>query len=202
MVKAIPQIVDGVWFRSRTEARWATFFRLAGVPYQYEPEGFQLGTDWYVPDFLLPTCPAYVEVKPVEPDEREIRVARALAATSRVPVLMAIGNPCQEGRHLWVDVTGGLARCCIVAEYNAIGVWVTDRADGGEWAVPLGQALKNCSTTGETHPALVEAGLVQFRKPAVDLGVNQARRDVVSLQNAIAGIMAKLNAIDREPDSA
>lgn len=203
MIKAIPQKVDGILFRSRTEARWATFFRLAKLPYHYEPEGFQLGEDWYVPDFFLPTVPAYVEVKPGEPSEREIRVAAALAATARKPVLMAMGNPCQTSQLIWFDVTGSTAKCYLVPEYKDIGVWATDRPDGGgEWATPLHAWLRNCSTTGETHPALVEAGLMQFRKPDVDIDTSKARREIVSVQSVVADLLAKINAAERGSDSA
>lgn len=203
MIKAIPQKVDGILFRSRAEARWATFFRLAELHYQYEPEGFQLEGDWYVPDFLLPEVPVYVEVKPGEPNEREVRVAKALAAAARIPVMIAMGNPCQTSKLLWVDVTGSTAVCCLVPEYNKKhGVWAAESADGGGWAVSLHAGLRNCSATGETHPALVEAGKMQFRKPDVEGDVSKARREIASMQDVVAGLLAKINAVDRESDSA
>lgn len=203
MIKAIPQKVDGILFRSRAEARWATFFRLTELRYQYEPEGFQLEQDWYVPDFLLPMVPVYVEVKPGEPNEREVRVAKALAAAARVPVMIAMGNPCQTSRLLWVDVTGSTARCCLVSEYNKErGVWVTESADGGGWAVSLHPGLRNCSATGETHPALVKAGMMQFRKPDLDHGVSKARREIANMQSVVSDLLARVNAMDAESDSA
>lgn len=203
MIKAIPQKVDGILFRSRAEARWATFFRLAELRYQYEPEGFQLDQDWYVPDFLLPAVPVYVEVKPSEPNEREIRVAKALAAASRVPVMIAMGNPCQTSKLLWVDVTGSAALCCLVPEYNSkTGVWAAETADGGGWAVSLHPGLRNCSATGETHPALIEAGMMQFRKPDAEVDVSKVRREIASLQGVVSGLLAKINAVQQESDSA
>jgi hypothetical protein len=36
--------VPGYRFRSRLEARWAVFFDVAGIPWQYEPEGFDLSS--------------------------------------------------------------------------------------------------------------------------------------------------------------
>lgn len=203
MIKAIPQKVDGILFRSRAEARWATFFRLAELRYQYEPEGFQLEQDWYVPDFLLPAVPVYVEVKPGEPNEREVRVAKALAAAARVPVMIAMGNPCQTSRLLWVDVTGSTARCSLVSEYNKKrGVWAAESADGGGWAVNLHPGLRNCSATGETHPALIEASMVQFRKPEGEVDVSKVRREIASLQGVVSGLLAKINAVEHESDSA
>jgi hypothetical protein len=40
--KAIETLYRGYRFRSRLEARWAVFFDVAGIGWQYEPEGFDL----------------------------------------------------------------------------------------------------------------------------------------------------------------
>lgn len=57
----------GCRFRSRLEARWAVFFDTLGVPWEYEPQGFEVGPDmirrWYLPDFYLPTLGTWVEAK-------------------------------------------------------------------------------------------------------------------------------------------
>lgn len=64
MIKAIQTKYDGYRFRSRLEARWATFFNYAGIPYQYEIEGYETSNgNWYLPDFYLPECGLWVEVK-------------------------------------------------------------------------------------------------------------------------------------------
>jgi len=64
IIKAIPTEYAGVHFRSRTEARWAVFFDLVGLKWDYEP--FDL--EGWAPDFLLRTNigPVLVEVKPVD----------------------------------------------------------------------------------------------------------------------------------------
>ena len=59
----IPTVCNGVKFRSRAEARWAMLFDTLGVEWQYEAEGFQLSTCWYLPDFWLPRLTAFAEVK-------------------------------------------------------------------------------------------------------------------------------------------
>lgn len=65
MIKAIETVFDGYRFRSRLEARWAVFFKNAGIPYNYELEGFDLGGGVkYLPDFYLPNFDLHVEVKP------------------------------------------------------------------------------------------------------------------------------------------
>lgn len=63
-IKAIPTTYAGVNFRSRLEARWAAFFDLAGIKWDYEP--FDL--EGWAPDFLLRTQigPVLCEVKPAD----------------------------------------------------------------------------------------------------------------------------------------
>lgn len=63
-IKPIQTKYKGYMFRSRLEARWAVFFDEMGIEYEYEPEGFVLGDSiCYLPDFYLPKCRTYVEVK-------------------------------------------------------------------------------------------------------------------------------------------
>lgn len=53
-MKAIETEYKGYKFRSRLEARWAVFFDICGVRWEYEPEGFALDNgQYYLPDFLL-----------------------------------------------------------------------------------------------------------------------------------------------------
>lgn len=64
-MKSIDTLYNGNYFRSRMEARWAVFFDAAGIEYQYEPEGFDVGEGFrYLPDFYLPQFKVYAEVKP------------------------------------------------------------------------------------------------------------------------------------------
>lgn len=78
-IKVIETIYNGYRFRSRLEARWAVFFDSLGVSYEYEKEGFDLGSaGWYLPDFWLPEQQAWVEVKSAdidvpEPDQEKIK---------------------------------------------------------------------------------------------------------------------------------
>ena len=69
-IKAIETVYNGYRFRSRLEARWAVFFDAAGIKYEYEPEGFDLGGGlYYLPDFIFwvncrnyPGEPTYVPI--------------------------------------------------------------------------------------------------------------------------------------------
>ena len=82
----------GCLFRSRLEARWAVFFDHLGVTWRYEPEGFNLDGQWYLPDFYLPGLDAWYEVKGTKPTEREQHLAAKLAAASCKNVFIAPGD--------------------------------------------------------------------------------------------------------------
>lgn len=73
MVKVLQTRYKGYHFRSRLEARWAVFFDALGWEWRYEDEGFVLTNDrHYLPDFLLPQCGTYIEVKPEKPSSDEM----------------------------------------------------------------------------------------------------------------------------------
>ena len=61
---AIPTMYSDVQFRSRLEARWAAFFDLVSIPWDYEP----VDLAGYIPDFLLFKGPRrfLAEIKPVD----------------------------------------------------------------------------------------------------------------------------------------
>jgi hypothetical protein len=104
MIKAIDTVFDGNRFRSRLEARWATFFKTLGIRYEYEKEGYDLGeAGWYLPDFWLPEQKSWIEVKPYIEDIKELKSAiqkcGALAHMQGNSVLMLTGEPYYE-RHL------------------------------------------------------------------------------------------------------
>lgn len=76
-IKALRTIYNGVYFRSRLEAKWAIFFDHCGIEWEYEPEGYQLENGMcYLPDFLLHGLEGYaisgdlyIEVKGVLTDD-------------------------------------------------------------------------------------------------------------------------------------
>lgn len=58
----------GYNFRSRLEARWAVFFDHLGVKWEYEPEGFEIDGQRYLPDFrtISPQrLVSWYEIKPL-----------------------------------------------------------------------------------------------------------------------------------------
>lgn len=63
-IQAIDTEYAGKLFRSRLEARWAVFFDALGIEWEYETEGFEDDSGKrYLPDFYLPWCGYYCEVK-------------------------------------------------------------------------------------------------------------------------------------------
>ncbi len=62
-IKPINTQYDGHRFRSRLEARWAVFFNTLGIDYQYEPEGYEMDSIRYLPDFYLPKFDRWFEIK-------------------------------------------------------------------------------------------------------------------------------------------
>jgi len=109
-LKPIETAYAGHRFRSRLEARWAVFFDAADIPWDYEPEGFNLPSGPYLPDFWLPAIQTWVEIKPSLPSEHEIRLCIELfsASIKRVVILAgslreySYGAPCL----VWGDPRG------------------------------------------------------------------------------------------------
>lgn len=92
-LKPIQTLYNGYHFRSRLEARWAVFFDSLKIRYEYESQGFDLGSGvWYLPDFWLPDRGWWVEIKPERTEESRIK-PRKLANQSNRPVMIIFGNP-------------------------------------------------------------------------------------------------------------
>ena len=90
-IKPIETHYKGYRFRSRLEARWAVFFDALGLEWQYEPEGFNLTSGSYLPDFWLPQMRLFIEVKPYHAaaNEGHLKAMR----DSGHPILLLIGYP-------------------------------------------------------------------------------------------------------------
>ena len=90
-MKPIETNYNGYAFRSRLEARWAMFFDLVGIRYQYESEAFSIGGINYLPDFFLPEKNLFIEIKPNDPPPEEFAKVQAFAWHK--PILLLIGEP-------------------------------------------------------------------------------------------------------------
>lgn len=92
-IKPIETNYNGYRFRSRLEARWAVFFDVLGIEWEYEKEGYDLDGIKYLPDFWLPKYQYWFEIKGQDPTTEEINKAKALQDTSGFPVIIAISLP-------------------------------------------------------------------------------------------------------------
>lgn len=100
----IPTEYNGYVFRSRLESRWAKFFDIFSIPYEYEQEGFQQGDKMYLPDFYLPTtwlrnfkCGVYIEIKPNGYDEKQDHYKWGVMSDKQFVV--CYGNPPPGNNH-------------------------------------------------------------------------------------------------------
>jgi hypothetical protein len=93
-LKPIATLYNGYLFRSRLEARWAVFFDTLDIAYEYEKEGYDLGTaGWYLPDFWLPVQKCWIEIKGADPTEGDLAKVKGLALAGKVPVWLFKGPP-------------------------------------------------------------------------------------------------------------
>ena len=93
-IKPIETGYNDYRFRSRLEARYAVFFDVLGVEYQYEPEGYDLGeAGWYLPDFYLPKHNAFIEVKGQSPTKEEVEKLYTLGDQKKCLVFLFEGLP-------------------------------------------------------------------------------------------------------------
>jgi hypothetical protein len=136
-IKSIQTRYAGCHFRSRLEARWAVFFDHAGISWEYEPQGYVIepyashntdaganisgpyGPTPYLPDFLLPDCGTWIEVKG---DSRGIDLPLMEAACRQLPdragagprlmILGPIPEPTIVGDWAWHAFSPCSGPCC------------------------------------------------------------------------------------------
>lgn len=89
----------GEVFRSRTEARWAIFFDLMGILWDYEPGCYDSGSYLYKPDFWLDTLQCFAEVKPdlKHFTKDNLEQCTLLSKSTQKAVLVLDGLPDKKG---------------------------------------------------------------------------------------------------------
>lgn len=93
-MKVLQTHYRGFYFRSRTEARWAVFMDSLEIPFEYEPEAYDLDGICYLPDFWLPDQDCFLEVKPNrEATHEETVKAARLAIFTKKDVFISKGPP-------------------------------------------------------------------------------------------------------------
>lgn len=92
-ITAIPTSYKGIIFRSKLEASWARFFDNITMRWTYEVEGYEFadGTR-YLPDFWLPDCKTFFEVKGVFDEKSWNKIRQLSNAASPKEILVAIGE--------------------------------------------------------------------------------------------------------------
>lgn len=88
MTNAIETAAYGRLFRSRLEARFAVFFTHLDLEWQYEPEGYNLPSGYYLPDFLVNFSgeKLWIEIKQFNPNDIEKLKAQQLANLTKTKV--------------------------------------------------------------------------------------------------------------------
>jgi len=93
-IKPIETSYKGYRFRSRLEARYAVFFDVLGIKWEYEKEGFDLGeAGYYLPDFWFPDNDTWAEVKGKEFTDIENKKVADLCNITKRPVIKLVGIP-------------------------------------------------------------------------------------------------------------
>lgn len=114
-MKPIETHYAGCRFRSRLEARWAVFFDTLGIQWEYEFQGYDLPSGWYLPDFWLPHVQSRhpggdgidFEVKPYK-GEDDPRWSELTEATGRgLYVAFGLPRPPHDSGNEWIEEWGG-----------------------------------------------------------------------------------------------
>ncbi|WP_448634245.1 hypothetical protein [Pedobacter panaciterrae] len=97
-MKALETMYRGRRFRSWLEARWAIFFDAVDIGWEYETEGFEIGSTKYLTDFKLSSFGSnnvnlFVEIKPNRPTFEEIRKCYEVSIGTNTDMLLLCGTP-------------------------------------------------------------------------------------------------------------
>lgn len=110
---------NDIQFRSIQEVRWAVFFDLLKIPYEYEKRYFNFDGLFYLPDFYLPKQEFWFEVKGAFPNVIEFKKAQELCRNTGQRVFIAYGAVTNN------DLEGGIIRFEKIDETE---IWQDDEA--------------------------------------------------------------------------
>lgn len=161
-IQAIETRYKGYRFRSRLEARWAVFLDRLGVIWEYEPEGYLVNGEGYLPDFFIPEWNAFIEVKPnieaVAADNvRLIAFSNMVRTDTGGKVIFAVGIPAHGDEeyfsrcvYYFEDFTDSefvCGRFCpgrFLEDRKQDGVyWMEDATTGSAWMLDKGREREN-----------------------------------------------------------
>ena len=103
-ITPIETYYNGCYFRSRLEARWAVYFDLCGIDWEYEPEGYEITLEnghkvKYLPDFVLHNIiidtkyiipNLYVEVKGVMTEYDKLKIHSFYKSGNKILLLQEL----------------------------------------------------------------------------------------------------------------
>ena len=115
-ISPIETFYNGINYRSRLEARWATFLTALGIKFHYEYNAYKLPAGSYLPDFFIPTMRqerqpfvptgVWLEIKPDKQlDPRVSALCSQLAAATERLVWLLQG-PVGTQRVRWFGKSG------------------------------------------------------------------------------------------------
>jgi hypothetical protein len=156
---AIETAYAGCRFRSRLEARWAILFDHLRIEWQYEPQGFVLGAEAYLPDFYLPRTETWVEVRGVETQGGLERLANFVDFGGPLPGVTESWEP--ECRHCgsWQSTTRGLL---LLGDIPFVSGLTEGRQNPG---MPMWSMLQHHKGVWKSRARLVPWGLQVFPDP-------------------------------------
>lgn len=151
--KAIETHYAGYRMRSRLEARWARFFDAMNFLWDYEPEGYELPSGRYLPDFWLPRVEMWAEAKPEPFNDRELRLARELVIATVRPLILLDGSP--DTTNYWAmfpdeTLPDGVSWMDLVWDqgrnyyFNENRFYTSTGAAGSDWRIRTQFELLNC----------------------------------------------------------
>lgn len=130
-LQAIPTFYNGIKFRSRLEARWAYFFDLCKIKWNYELEGYELENARYLPDFYLPETETWVEVKPnlnfVNDEEVFKKVIEFTKACKKKKLIVFVDTPVKAKYYAYMGLTDVKTNKPSLNELK--GVWLLRKDD-------------------------------------------------------------------------
>lgn len=174
--RSLESFYAGCRFRSRLEARWAYYFDLIGLAWQYEPEAYALPQGNYCPDFLCGGIdPFFIEVKPTFNEFDDVRPKLiGLAHYTKRAVFCVVGPPSldpqwcafSDGRQSGMQPGGGGLSHAVFCKYAFMGKgWgvpyytddTADWLDETEWLMARNLRFEN-GVAATTARSRVTAG--------------------------------------------
>lgn len=156
----IKTVYNGYLFKSKLEAKWAVFFDLIGIKYQYEPEAFAVGNGWYTPDFYLPdvflrsddTPGIYLEIKPPQWDYDEAYIKKITTAMQGTTLVLFNGEPYDFYEYGQRDDDGGYQlqpywdNCMILVYCSHCNIMKVEFSEGNYMYCPSCQGPRDMDT--------------------------------------------------------